>query len=449
MAEWVQHALWWQVYPLGFLGCPTQAQDNQPIAHRLPALTNWLDYLVELGANGLALGPIFASESHGYDTIDHRRIDPRLGTEDDFLALVAAAKQRGIRVLLDGVFNHVGRGHPAFQDVLRHGPSSAYADWFRLFWPSHWQPGTEPDYAHFEGHRRLVDLNHDNPKVVDEIADVMTYWLDRGVDGWRLDAAYAVPPSFWAAVLPRVRARHPQAFFVGEVIHGDYAQIVRDSGLDSLTQYELWKSSWSSINDANFFELAWTLTRHNELLKTFPPLTFVGNHDVTRIASQLRDPRHLAHALVVLLTVGGIPSIYYGDEQGLTGVKEERFGGDDEIRPAFPDSPDSPDQRAPGGPNAAVTLRRETLTLHRELIGLRRRNPWLHRAQTTQLHLTNEQFCYETRAEGQRLVVALNLADTPAALPAITCGAVLAGRLDRRPNGRLSLPAHGWAVLAG
>ena len=167
----------------------------------------------------------------------------------------------------------------------------------------------------------------------------MTHWLDRGADGWRLDAAYAVPPSFWAQVLPQVRERHPEAYVVGEVIHGDYARVVTESGIDAVTQYELWKAVWSSLNDGNLHELAHALGRHDGFLDTFVPLTFVGNHDVTRIASRLTDPRHLPHALAVLFTVGGTPSVYAGDEQAFTGVKEDRAGGDDAVRPPFPETP--------------------------------------------------------------------------------------------------------------
>ena len=304
------------------------------------AAGRWLDYAVNLGASGIALGPVFASQTHGYDTTDHYRIDPRLGDEGDFASLAQAAHARGLRVLLDGVFNHVGRGFPAFQRVLEQGPDAPEASWFRLTWPADWQPGTEPEYATFEGHGALVALNHDEPAVAGDVAGVMNHWLDAGADGWRLDAAYAVPAAFWAAVVARVRAAHPGAYLVGEVIHGDYPAFVAESGLDSVTQYELWKAIWSGLNDHNLFELGHALGLHNGFLETFAPLTFVGNHDVTRLASRLEDDRHLAHALAVLLTVGGTPAIYYGDEQAFRGIKEERAGGDDEIRPGFPGGPD-------------------------------------------------------------------------------------------------------------
>jgi cyclomaltodextrinase len=393
--EWVRHVIWWQVYPLGFTGAypphggdtPDPPGDGTP--HRLGRLTAWLDYAIELGASGLALGPMFASETHGYDTVDYLRIDPRLGDDGDFDALVAAAHDRGLRVLLDGVFNHVGRGHPAFQAVLRDGPSAPTASWF--------VPAGD-DYVTFEGHSGLVALNHREPAVADMVTEVMLHWLDRGADGWRLDAAYATAPEFWATVLPRVRERHPDAYFIGEVIHGDYAEFVAASTVDSVTQYELWKAIWSALNSANFFELSWAMERHNGFLDTFAPLTFVGNHDVSRIASQLTDERDLPLALAVLFTVGGTPSVWAGDEQAFRGVKEDRAGGDDAIRPAFPDKPAD-----------LVPYGQSTYRVHQELIGLRRRHAWLHRARTTNVRLTNEQFEYDVSDGANRLRVALDL----------------------------------------
>ena len=433
MPDWVQDAVWWHVYPLGFVGAEPEATDV--VTHRLDRLTGWLDYVVELGANGLALGPVFAASTHGYDTVDHSRIDPRLGDDADFDALVTAAHERGIRVLLDGVFNHVGREHPAFRAVLEQGPDAPTASWFRLRWPD--GPGAEPEYDTFEGHGQLVALDHSTPAVADWVTEVMTHWLDRGADGWRLDAAYAVPTSFWATVLPRVRAAHPGAYVVGEVIHGDYARVVTESGMDAVTQYELWKAIWSSLNDGNLHELAHALGRHDGFLDTFVPLTFVGNHDVTRIASRLTDPRHLPHALAVLFTVGGTPSVYAGDEQAFTGVKEDRAGGDDAVRPPFPESPA---ELAPFG--------EPTHRLHQQLIGLRRRHRWLHTARTTPLHRDNRQLSYAVAGDGERLVVALNLADAAATVPAPGAGEVLAGAGELRRDA-VELPPHGWAILAG
>jgi len=439
--QWVEHAVWWQVYPLGFTGAGATGGAGTPPAHRLRRLVDWLDYAIELGVSGLALGPVFASDTHGYDTVDHYRIDPRLGDADDFARLVAAAHDRGMRVLLDGVFNHVGRGFPAFRRVLDQGPSAPEASWFRLTWPAGSSPGTEPDYATFEGHGGLVALNHEEPAVADYVTDVLCHWLRAGADGWRLDAAYAVPHRFWAEVLGRVRAAHPEAYLVGEVIHGDYAAIVSETGLDAVTQYELWKAVWSSLNDGNLFELAWALDRHNTWLDAFAPLTFVGNHDVTRIASALTDERHLPHALAVLFTVGGTPSVYYGDEQAFRGVKEERPGGDDAVRPEFPAE----------GPGGLAPYGWPTYRLHQELIGLRRRHPWLHRARTAPVELSNTRLLLEATDGTDRLLVALNIDDAPFDHPAPGADGVLAGTATLHdpsgPDTRLTVPPHGWAIV--
>ncbi|RBY97668.1 alpha-amylase [Blastococcus sp. TF02-8] len=436
--EWVRDAVWWHVYPLGFVGAERSRETDRPVAHRLDHLGAWLDHALELGASGLALGPVFDSETHGYDTVDHLRIDPRLGDDADFDRLLAACRERGLRLLLDGVFNHVGRGHPAFRAVLEQGPSAPTASWFRLRWPDGpWAPGTEPGYDDFEGHAALVALDHSAPEVEDLVVEAMTHWLDRGADGWRLDAAYAVPTTFWSRVADRVRARHPRAYLMGEVIHGDYAQVVTEGHLDSVTQYELWKAVWSSLNDGNFYELDAALTRHGQFLDRFTPYTFLGNHDVTRIASRLDDERHLAHALVVLLTTGGTPAVYAGDEHAFRGVKEDRAGGDDAVRPPFPATP--AELSALGLP---------TYRLHQELIGLRRRHRWLHTARTRTLHLDNRQLAYEVAGDGERLVVVLNLDDSGADVPVRGTGATLAGAAQVSGD-RVRLAAHGWAVLAG
>jgi cyclomaltodextrinase len=438
VTHWAETAIFWHVYPLGFVGAPPRAEDQVASTPRLRRLSGWLDHLVALGANGLLLGPVFASETHGYDTVDHFTVDPRLGGEDDLLALVDAAHGRGVRVVLDGVFNHVGRGFPQLADALAHA-DSPYAAWFRR------RPDGSLDS--FEGHEHLVALSPDEPAVVDYVVEVMCHWLDRGADGWRLDAAYALPSEFWRQVTDRVHARHPDAWLVGEVIHGDYASFVAEGGLDSVTQYELWKATWSALNDGNLYELAWALDRHQQLLETFVPHTFLGNHDVTRIASRLDDVRHLPHALALLMTAGGVPGIYAGDELGLRGVKEEREGGDDAVRPEFPERPDEL------GPALLPADAPETLRLHRELVALRRRHPWLVRAHTTVEHLANTAALLRSTADDQALLVALNLAGAPVTmpLPAREAGtprrwAVAAGAAEVA-DATVTVAALGWCVL--
>lgn len=430
--DWVRHAIWWQVYPLGFVGAFPSSEPPGPGEHRLNRLLDWLDYAIDLGASGIALGPVFASRTHGYDTTDHYRIDPRLGDDEDFDRLIDHAHRRGLRVLLDGVFNHVGTDFARYRAAVDNQDPDA-AGWFR---------GRPGRFHTFEGHGDLITLNHRNPAVADYTAEVMAHWLDRGADGWRLDAAYAVPASFWAQVLPRVRNRHPDAWIVAEVIHGDYTGFADDSGVDSITQYELWKAIWSSLNDGNFHELDWALQRHNAFQESFAPLTFVGNHDVTRIASKLERPEHLGHALVVLFTTGGIPSVYAGDELGYLGVKEDRVGGDDAVRPEFATPP-----------NGLDNVAHDTLNLYRYLIGLRRRNPWLHRARTTALRLENRCYVYVTRYDDDTLIVALNLEDASIVLAVAELtgrpAEVLAG--SGAPMAELvshtEIPPHGWLIL--
>jgi cyclomaltodextrinase len=439
LANFIEHAVFWQIYPLGFVGAEREASACPDVQHRLGRISAWLDYAVNLGVSGLLLAPIFASSSHGYDTINHFEIDKRLGDHADFDALVKEARGRGLRLILDGVFNHVGCEFPAFQRVIAGGPQAPEAAWFHLTWPEPGKGG-EPDYAAFEGHRQLVTLNHSEPAVAEYVARVMNHWLDRGADGWRLDAAYAVPRTFWRNVLPEVRARHGDAYIFGEAIHGDYTAFVHDTSLDAVTQYELWKAIWSSLNSGNFFELAWALKRHDAFLDAFVPQTFVGNHDVTRIASQLSDERHLAHALAILMTCGGTPSIYCGDEQAFRGIKENRAGGDDAIRPAFPPTP--ADLAPFGWP---------VYRLHQELIGLRRRHPWLHRAQSRVIELRNTDLLFEAFADGNRLWVALNIADTPVTRSIDAAAERQAGDVAVIRKGtatELTLPPHGWGILA-
>ena len=387
---WVDHLIGWHVYPLGFVGASTRLE-SQEVSHRLAHLEAWLDHAVALGCSGLALGPVFSSASHGYDTLDYFTIDPRLGDDDDFDHLLQAAHARGLSVLLDGVFNHVSRRNRIVQDAQSAGPDSDAGRMVR------WCAGR---LDVFEGHSDLVALNHDNPAVREHVTRIMNYWCGRGVDGWRLDAAYSVNPEFWAAVLPSVREKYPDVWIFGEVIHGDYAGIVRASGMDSVTQYELWKGIWSSIESRNFFELDHALGRHNEFSDAFTPMTFVGNHDVTRIASRVgQDGAVLATA--ILATIGGIPLIYYGDELAYRGVKEERFGGDDDIRPVFPASPAD-----------LSNLGADTLRAHQSLLGLRRRHPWLVDARTESLDLTNERYVYRTGVPGvEPLIVELDVRD--------------------------------------
>ncbi|MDO4887780.1 MAG: alpha-amylase family protein [Actinomycetaceae bacterium] len=372
-------AIWWHVYPLGALGAPIRDSREHEVVHRLPRLDAWLDHAVKLGCSGILLAPIFASESHGYDTLDHFAIDPRLGDAADFEHFMTQCRARGLNVMLDGVFNHVSARHPRAFELARRTDSGEVEVW--------------------EGHSDLVNLDHSKEAVADLVTEVMCHWLRAGIAGWRLDVAYAVPASFWRNVISRVRAEFPDALFLGEVIHGDYAQIVADSAMDTLTQYEMWKSVWSSIKDRNFWELAWNLERHGEFCEAFVPQTFIGNHDVTRIASAVgRDGAALA--AVILMTLPGMPSIYYGDERAFTGDKGEGLGADDALRPELPSDPS--ELAADGEP-----MQR----LYQELIGVRRRNPWIARGRVRVLGKDLEWIDYAVAdSDGERVLsVSLDL----------------------------------------
>jgi cyclomaltodextrinase / maltogenic alpha-amylase / neopullulanase len=430
MVSWVDHVIWWQVYPLGFLGAEKEAGAVQSGVNRLPRLHGWLDHLISWGGNGLLLGPIFTSTSHGYDTVDYFQIDPRLGDDADFDRLVEACRARGVRLLLDGVFNHAGRNFPPVAQALAEGPGSEAEVWVSKLYDT--AGVITADY--FEGHDTLITLNHSSPRVQEFVRDVMLHWLRRGIDGWRLDAAYAVPASFWAAVLPEVRKEFPDAWFVGEMIHGDYIDYVKDSGLDSITEYELWWAIWSSIDSVDFHVLEWTLGRHARFVEHFLPLTFLGNHDVTRVASQIRDPRHWSHAVALLCFLPGVPSVYYGDEFGLQAIKENRPSGDDAVRPEMPKERWLFEHSHP-----------EVEQAYRRMIGFRRRHPWLVDGviEIELVHKARIVVRSRARQGEEALALALNLASEPFVLP--DDGEVL----EAQPAvARGTVAPHGWAVVA-
>jgi cyclomaltodextrinase len=428
--------IWYHLYPLGFLGAedrnPAPSAAAGPVSRRLADLVAWLDHLVELGVTALLLGPVFESESHGYDVVDPFRVDRRLGSETDLIHLIDECRQRSLRVGLDVVFHHVGRGHSHFIDVLERGRESAWCDWFLIDFDRQGYDGFS--YANFEGHGQLVKLNHANDQVLDWAVDVARYWTNRGVDAFRLDAAYAIPADFLAAFADRVRAVRSDLLLIGEVIHGDYIATARASRLTTVTQYELWKAIWSSLNDRNFYELAHALERHVDFCRHFLPWNFVGNHDTTRIATKLTDQRHVAHALAVLFTIPGIPAVYAGDEQGAQGTKYDREGGDAEIRRPLPYHPaEWAGDRLP------------IWRLHRELIAVRRARPWLVDGQLSVTHLDNRSITLEVRSQERMLVTALNTDDRSAACSIPPRLVPAAGHAVSKP-GATELPPHGWGI---
>ena len=392
-------AIWWHVYPLGALGAPIHERKGSESGHRLRRLDAWLDYAIELGCSGLLLGPIFDSVSHGYDTLDHFAIDPRLGDADDFDRLVAECRARGLNILLDGVFNHVAASHPDAARLSRRGEDGAVRS--------------------REGPGGLTALDHSNSEVADLVAEVMLHWLRRGIAGWRLDVAYEVPPEFWREVTGRVRREFPGVLFLGEMIHGDYSGFVEASGLDTVTQYELWKGTWSSIKDRNFWELAWALDRHAGMCRGFVPQTFIGNHDVTRIASEVGDDGAVL-AATALFTLPGMPSVYYGDEQAFQGRKLEGLHADDELRPPLPASPA---ELSPAG--------EWMYRIYQRLIGLRRRNPWLSRGRLKVIAKENAWIEYRMSGDAPDQDLRVRLALEPQCSATVMCGGETAFHWER------------------
>ncbi len=394
--SWPATAIFWHAYPIRFVGGEDEAVDR--VEHRLWRVVNWLDYVVDVGLNGLLLAPMFASKTHGYDTLDHFRVDPRLGDDADVDDLLLQAHRRGIRVVFDGVFNHVSRDHEIVQKALSAGPETPEGAWIK------WSEG----YPYcFEGSLDLVELNLANPEVQDYIARIMIFWLDRGIDGWRLDAAYAAGADAWAPIVARVRDSHPDAWLLGEVLHGDYTAFVATSGVDTVTQYELWKAIWSSLNDQNMFELEWSLKRHAEFCEHFLPQTFVGNHDVTRIATQITDERNVPLAVALLMFLPGTPSVYAGDEQGFTGEKLHAPRGDDAVRPPFPEDP-----------SGLLPFGQHMLEVYREVIRLRRVHPWMAEAVATPTHVQGGAIAIQLDAgDAGRLTLAVNASDESLVLP--------------------------------
>ncbi|MFO8042431.1 MAG: alpha-amylase family glycosyl hydrolase [Alkalispirochaeta sp.] len=398
-------------FPLGVLGAPhEQAPAAEPVAADAPenirAVAQWIPHLQQLGVQAVLLGPIFSSASHGYDTLDLYRIDPRLGSNSDFAALSAEIHDAGISVLLDAVFNHVGRGFFAFQDVLQHRERSTYCSWFsELRFDRPGPAGDGVDYATWDGHGDLVKLNLNEPDARRYVLDAAAQWIEEfDIDGVRLDAADVIDPSLWPdlrrVVDDRYRGHRPfgqgRFWLNGEMVHGDYAAICGPDKLDGTTNYEVYKGLYSSHNDRNYHEIAHSLQRQfaaGGIYRGLSLLSFADNHDVPRIASTLTDPRHLYPLHILLFTIPGTPAIYYGSEVGVTGTK-----GDDDwpLRPQL--TPQTLSRRG-SHPDLQAAI------IH--LSALRRSVVELAGGDYTPLSVSNEQIVFRRGTT----VVAVNAAD--------------------------------------
>ena len=324
----------YQIYPLGFCGAPKE--NDGILEHRILQVCGWIPHFQKLGITRVMFNPVFESDRHGYDTRDFTKIDCRLGTNEDFQKVCDALHSAGIGVILDGVFNHVGRGFPFFQDVIQRKWDSPYKDWFHINFNDSWaQDGFT--YGNWEGHNELVSLNLHNPEVRNYLFEAVESWISMyHIDGIRLDVAYCLDRSFMRELSDRLHAAHPDLILIGEMIGGDYNVLFNDGGLDSVTNYECRKGLFSSMNSRNLFEIGYSLNRQFGpdpwcLYRGRHLLSFADNHDVDRLASVLSDPNDLPLTYDLIFAMPGIPCIYYGSEWGIEGKRTSHSDAD--LRP--------------------------------------------------------------------------------------------------------------------
>ena len=332
---WYDEAVFYHIYPLGLTGAPKQNTYGEPV-HRLNTLLPWIGHIKEIGCNAIYIGPLFESVGHGYETTDYKKLDTRLGTNEDLTHFVAECHKQGIRVILDGVFNHTGRDFFAFQDIQKNRENSQYKDWYCdvNFWGNNsYNDGFS--YANWGGYDLLAKLNQRNPAVKDYICDVVRFWVrEFDIDGIRLDAADVMDFEYMKALRNVANEVKQDFWLMGEVIHGNYARWANDGTLHSVTNYMLHKALYSAHNDHNYFEVAHTIQYVNNMIGNHLKLyTFVDNHDVERIYTKLNNKAHFVPVHIMLYTLPGIPSLYYGSEFGIEGRKERH--SDDSIRPAL------------------------------------------------------------------------------------------------------------------
>ncbi len=408
MGKWFEEAVFYHMYPIGMTGAPRRNEGTET-AHRFGELEGWLAHIASLGCTAVYIGPLFESTSHGYDTRDYRLVDRRLGDNEDFARFVRTAHEKGIRVVVDGVFNHTGREFFAFRDIQQNRQNSPYQSWYKglnFGWNSPYNDGF--GYEAWRNCFELANLNYWERGVRDYILEVIRFWIDAfDIDGIRLDCADCLDLSFLQEMRRCVDEKKPDFWLMGEVIHGDYSRFVGPDKLDSVTNYELHKGLYSGHNDHNYFEIAHTIRREFDqnggIYRGMRLYSFVDNHDVDRIASKLKVPGHIYPVHTLLFTLPGIPSIYYGSEWGIQGRKEG--GNDDPLRPAV-DLPRALEN--PSDPRLLDWIR----TLGR----IRREQPALIHGRYQELLLTNRQYAFARLLGEEGVVVAVNNDETEAPL---------------------------------
>ncbi len=401
--HWASESVFYHIYPLGLCGAPPENNGTLTPEPRLEKLAAWSSHMRDLGANAVYLGPLFESSTHGYDTADYFHLDRRLGTDETLRDVVSRFHADGHRVILDAVFNHVGRRFWAFRDVQEKGPASPFCAWFQdlHFGPSN--PCGDPfTYATWQGHLSLVKLNLKNADVKNHLFEAVATWIrEYDLDGLRLDAADCLDLDFLRELGAWCRSLKPDFWLLGEVIHGDYRRWANPETLDAVTNYEAYKGLYSSLNDKNYFEMAYTLNRQfgeNGLYKNLPLYAFADNHDVNRVASTLHQSRHLYPLYCLLFTLPGVPSIYYGSEWGWLGMKQP--GTDAPLRPEI--ELGSVGAHAPH-PDLYAALR--------NLAHVRREHPALLHGKYRQLFVGMEQFAFVRTTPEETILILLNSAE--------------------------------------
>ena len=398
---WYDEAVFYHIYPLGLTGAPKQNSYGAP-EHRLNTLLPWISHIKSIGCNALYIGPLFESVGHGYETTDYKKLDSRLGTNEDLKNFVTECHAQGIRVILDGVFNHTGRDFFAFKDIQQNRENSHYKDWYCNvnFWGNtEYNDGFS--YENWGGYNLLVKLNQHNPEVQNYICDVIRFWVSEfDIDGIRLDAADVLDFNYMQCMRRVANEVKPDFWLMGEVIHGDYNRWANENTLHSVTNYHLHKALYSGHNDYNYFEIAHTVKRLNDMggLKLY---NFVDNHDVERIYSKLINKNHFPPVHILLYTLPGVPSIYYGSEFGVEG-KKERYS-DDSLRPAL---------QLSNFPNAPVENPQTRLIT--ALGKLRQNTPALSYGDYKELLLTNCQYAFARNYNGKSVIVTVNNANQEA-----------------------------------
>ena len=394
---WAYESVFYQIYPLGFCGAPFENDGVEE--SRILKVIDWIPHISKLGANAIYFSPVFDSDTHGYNTRDYRKIDCRLGTNEDFAKVVKELHEAGIKVVIDGVFNHVGRGFWAFQDVLKNRENSPYKDWFHINFGGNSNYNDGLWYEGWEGHFDLVKLNLRNPAVVDHILECVTQWVrEFDIDGLRLDVAYCLDFDFLKRLRQHANWVKEDFVLIGELLHGDYARWVNDEMLHSCTNYECYKGLYSSFNSMNMFEICHSLKNQFGpenwcMYRGMHLLSFVDNHDVSRVATILSNKDHLPLIYAIMFGMPGIPCIYYGSEWGAEGDKKD---GDPALRLSY----DAP-------------IDNELSVYISKLAKIHRESKALCYGDISVPVLTNKQCIIQRRCDDERILIAINADSQP------------------------------------